>query len=270
MPSCAGSQKGTGSGTQWDWLGDVLCIPSCVIEWLLFLSDYVLSVTRGSSHVPAQLLSRWEKCAGEGPPLSLSQCSSSCRGHWCWPRAGRLSFLQMKRLTRAHQGQRTQPKLEPCVWPRGLSWVCPSPGAGRQPGKACSEPVTPGTGPGMRTERTQRGQGVHRGRKMNRGVGRSRPPLIIMKNRSQRAAYSSAVINDLFNFPCASSQLCRLLRGAGPGQQAGLCRALSEAGPGPEGRRPVPKPGWVCPGNSRLRTVTETGSFPTHSPVFLL
>lgn len=38
-------------------------------------------------------------------------------------------------------------------------------------------------------------------RKMNRGVGRSCLPLIIMKNRSRRAAFGSTVINDLFNFP---------------------------------------------------------------------
>lgn len=39
------------------------------------------------------------------------------------------------------------------------------------------------------------------GRKMNQGVGRSCLPLIIMKNRSRRAASGSTVINDLFNFP---------------------------------------------------------------------
>lgn len=55
--------EGAGSGTQWDWLWAVLAFTSCgTLSGLLFLSDYVLLVTR-AHHLCLSLLSCWEKCA---------------------------------------------------------------------------------------------------------------------------------------------------------------------------------------------------------------
>lgn len=87
---------------------------------------------------------------------------------------------------------------------------------------------------------------MNSGRKMNQGVGRSRPPLIIMKNRSQRAAYSSAVINDLFNFPCASFQLCRVLRGVGAWEAGRSVQSPERGRAGPGGAQACPK-AWLGP-----------------------
>ena len=72
---------------------------------------------------------------------------------------------------------------------------------------------------------------MNSGRKMNRGVGRSCLPLIIMKNRSQRAALGSTVINDLFNFPAHHPNYAGPLREVphSLGKQGGLGNALSEA-----------------------------------------
>ena len=66
------------------------------------------------------------------------------------------------------------------------------------------------------------------GRKMNRGVGRRCLPLIIMKNRSRRAALGSTVINDLFNFPAHRPNYAGAPREAPPslGKQGDLCNAL--------------------------------------------
>lgn len=62
---------------------------------------------------------------------------------------------------------------------------------------------------------------------MNQGEGRSCLPLIIMKNRSRRAAFGSTVINDLFNFPAHRPNYAGAPREAPPslGKQGGLCSA---------------------------------------------
>lgn len=75
-------------------------------------------------------------------------------------------------------------------------------------------------------------------------------PLIIMKNRSRRAAFGSTVINDLFNFPAHRPNYAGALGEAPPslGKQGGLCSALERGTEEGSGETPSCFPKTLDPG----------------------